>query len=162
MIKALYLRNKTETMQFTIREGEVKDVELIHYFIGELASFEKLSDQFTATVEELRDSLFVRREAEVLLGYEGETPVGFALFFHNFSTFKGRAALYLEDIYILPKYRGKGYGKELFKTLITIAKERNCPRFDWVVLDWNSSAIEFYKRMGASVLEEWRVCRISI
>lgn len=148
-------------MSFSIRNGREEDIELIYNFICELAEYEKLSHDVTATPEILRNSIFVDKRAEVLLAFEGDTAVGFALFFHNFSTFKGKACLYLEDIYISPKYRGKGYGKQLFKRLALIALERDCERFDWSVLDWNKPAIEFYKGLGATMMEDWRIFRLT-
>lgn len=147
-------------MTFTIKPGEEKDLHLIFSFIKELAQFEKLSHDVTATPELLYDSLFVKKAAEVIIGYENETPVGFALFFHNFSTFKGRACLYLEDIFIREEFRGRGYGKALFKELSKIAVERECDRFDWVVLDWNVDAIDFYKSWGATPMDDWVVFRL--
>ncbi|MPM15793.1 hypothetical protein SDC9_62165 [bioreactor metagenome] len=95
-----------------------------------------------------------------MIGYQDEVPAGFALFFHNFSTFKGRACLYLEDIFISPQFRGKGYGKRLFNELASIAVERNCDRFDWAVLDWNQPAIGFYKSLGAKAMDDWTVFRL--
>lgn len=147
-------------MSFSVKKGEPQDTELIFKFICELAEYEKLRHDVTATVEVLHDSLFVRKSAEVLIGYQEEVPAGFALFFHNFSTFKGRACLYLEDIFISPQFRGKGYGKRLFNELASIAVERNCDRFDWAVLDWNQPAIGFYKSLGAKAMDDWTVFRL--
>ncbi len=148
-------------MSFTIREARPGEHGLIFEFICELAEYEKLAHDVTATPEIIRESLFVKRQAEVLIAEEDGNPVGFALFFHNFSTFKGRACLYLEDIFIRPKYRSKGYGKRLFKELAKIALDRGCERFDWAVLDWNEPSINFYKSLGAKPLDDWTVYRLT-
>ncbi|MFA6770149.1 MAG: GNAT family N-acetyltransferase [Bacteroidales bacterium] len=147
-------------MPFIIREAEPNDNQLIFNFICELAKYEKLSSDVTATPEILYESLFVKRQAEVLIGEEDGIAVGFSLFFHNFSTFKGRACLYLEDIFITPKYRGKGYGKIFLKEIAAIAVERKCDRVDWVVLNWNQPSIEFYKTLGATSMDEWILFRL--
>jgi len=147
-------------MPFIIREAEPNDNQLIFDFICELAKYEKLSSDVTATPEILYESLFVKRQAEVLIGEEDGIAVGFSLFFHNFSTFKGRACLYLEDIFITPKYRGKGYGKIFLKEIAAIAVERKCDRVDWVVLNWNKPSIEFYKTLGANSMDEWILFRL--
>ena len=148
-------------MNFQIRQARESDISTIFDFICELADYEKLSDDVTATEEILFESLFVKKQAEVLIAELDGKPVGFALFFHNFSTFKGRACLYLEDLYIKPDFRGKGFGKELFRTLAKIAVERNCDRFEWSVLDWNEPSIEFYKKMGAFPMDDWTVYRLT-
>ncbi len=148
-------------MNFLIRSAVESDITTIFGFICELAEYEKLSDDVTTNKEILYESLFVRRQAEVLIAEVDSVPVGFALFFHNFSTFKGRACLYLEDLYIKPEYRGKGYGKEMFKALAKIAVDRACDRFDWSVLDWNTPSIEFYKKMGAMAMDDWTVYRLT-
>jgi len=148
-------------MAFIIREANEKDVKQIFEFICELADYEKLRDDVTATPEILHDSLFVKKQAEVLIAELDSVPVGFALYFHNFSTFKGRACLYLEDIFIKPEYRGKGFGKQVFARLAKIAVERKCDRFDWSVLDWNEPSIKFYKSLGAVPMSEWTVYRLS-
>jgi GNAT superfamily N-acetyltransferase len=150
-----------ENKSFSIREASEGDIETIYNFICELADYEKLRSDVTATVPVLRESLFVKKQAEVIIAEEQGIPVGFALFFHNFSTFKGRACLYLEDIYVNPEHRGKGYGKRLFAALAKIAVERECERFDWSVLDWNKPSIEFYKSLGAIPMDEWTVYRLS-
>jgi len=147
-------------MSFKIRNAEPSDNELIFNFICELAQYEKLSSEVIATPEILYESLFIKKQAEVLIGEEDGKAVGFALFFHNFSTFKGRACLYLEDIFIRPNYRGKGYGKTIFQKLASIAVERKCDRFDWAVLNWNTPSIEFYKSLGAVPMNEWTVFRL--
>lgn len=147
-------------MPFIIRQAAPSDNQLIFNFICELAKYEKLTNEVTATPEILFESLFVKKQAEVLIGEEDGIPVGFSLFFHNFSTFKGRACLYLEDIFISVEHRGKGYGKAFFKELAAIAVERKCDRFDWVVLNWNKPSIDFYKSMGAIPMDEWTVYRL--
>ena len=147
-------------MSFKIRNAAPSDNELIFNFICELAQYEKLSSEVIATPEILYESLFIKKQAEVLIGEEDGMAVGFALFFHNFSTFKGRACLYLEDIFIRPDYRGKGYGKMLLKEMASIAVERKCDRFDWAVLNWNTPSIEFYKSLGAVPMDEWTVFRL--
>lgn len=150
-----------ENKSFSIREASEGDIETIYNFICELADYEKLRSDVTATVPVLRESLFVKKQAEVIIAEEQGIPVGFALFFHNFSTFKGRACLYLEDIYVNPEHRGKGYGKRIFAALAKIAVERGCERFDWSVLDWNKPSIEFYKSLGAIPMDEWTVYRLT-
>ncbi len=148
-------------MDFRIREANIEDITVIFNFICKLAEYEKLRDDVTATAEILKESLFVKRSAEVLIAEEGDQPVGFALFFHNFSTFKGRACLYLEDIFVLPEHRGKGYGKALFGELASIAIKRECDRFDWAVLNWNEPSIKFYESMGATPMSDWTVYRLT-
>jgi GNAT superfamily N-acetyltransferase len=148
--------------ELEIRFAEKKDVPLILGFIKELADYEKCLDQVVATEEILRESLFGgRRNAEVILAYWQNQPVGFALFFHNFSTFLGRPGLYLEDLYIVPEARGKGFGKAMMIYLAKLAKERNCGRFEWWVLDWNEPALEFYRSLGAIPMSEWTVQRVT-
>lgn len=144
-----------------IRYAERKDVALILQFIKELAQYEKMSDEVVATEAILEDWLFDRKRAEVIFALEGDTEVGFALFFHNFSTFLGRSGLYLEDLFVKPEYRGKGYGKSLLKTLAKIAVERECGRLEWVCLDWNQPSIDFYKSMGAIPMDEWTIYRMA-
>lgn len=138
------------------------DVSVILGFIRKLAEYEKLSHQVTATEELLRDTLFGgRRVAEVLIAYLEDEPAGFALFFHNFSTFLGRPGIYLEDLFVEPAHRGKGIGKALLIEIAKIAKERNCGRFEWAVLDWNRPAIEFYRGLGALPLDDWTLFRVT-
>ncbi|WP_430535898.1 GNAT family N-acetyltransferase [Listeria rocourtiae] len=138
-----------------------QDVPLILEFIRELADYEKMLDQVVATEEMLMEWLFVKEKAEVIIGeYDGET-VGFALFFHNFSTFLGRAGIYLEDLYVRPTARGKGFGKAFLKQLAKIAVERGCGRLEWWCLDWNQPSINFYLTMGAEPMEDWTVYRIA-
>jgi len=148
-------------MNIQVRKAAESDIQTIFRFICELADYEKLSHDVTATEEILFESLFIKTQAEVLIAELDGVPVGFALFFHNFSTFKGRACLYLEDLYIKPDYRGKGFGKLLFIELAKIAVERNCDRFEWSVLDWNEPAINFYKKMGAFPMSDWTVYRLT-
>ena len=143
------------------RYAERKDTELILKFIHELAEYENLSDQVVATAELLEEWIFDKKKAEVILAVEDGKDVGFALFFHNFSTFLGRAGIYLEDLYIMPKYRGKGYGKALLKELASTALKRGCGRLDWSCLDWNQPSIDFYLSVGAQPLKDWTVYRLS-
>ena len=147
-------------MKFIIREAVSKDNDQIFRFICDLAEYERMPDEVTATKEILYESLFVKRDAEVLMAELDGEAIGFALFFHNFSTFKGRACLYLEDIFIKPEHRGKGYGTEIFRRLAKIAVERKCERFDWWVLDWNEPSINFYKGLGAIAMDEWTTFRL--
>ncbi|WP_313232528.1 GNAT family N-acetyltransferase [Tissierella praeacuta] len=150
----------TKNEHFKIRFAEEKDVELILDFIKELADYEKLLHEVVATEETLMDSLFVRKSAEVIIGEHDGKPVGFALFFHNFSTFLGRPGIYLEDLYVRPEMRGKGYGKILLSFLAKLAIERNCGRFEWWCIDWNEPSINFYKSIGAVPMDEWTVYRV--
>jgi len=152
---------QTKNTNFTIRFAKVEDTKLIIEFIRELAEYENLIDQVVVTEEILKDSIFKRKAAEVLIGeYNGE-PIGFALFFHNFSTFLGQPGIYLEDLYIRPKMRGKGFGKMLLSYLAEVAKERKCGRLEWWCLDWNESSIKFYKSLGAIPMDEWTVYRVT-
>jgi GNAT superfamily N-acetyltransferase len=142
--------------------AEVTDVPVILRMIKALAEYEQLTHEVSATEDDLKQSLFGPRPAgEVVLAYAGDTPVGFALFFHNFSTFLGRQGLYLEDLFVVPDWRGRGVGKHLLAHVASIAESRRCGRMEWTVLDWNESAIAFYRRMGAHVLDEWRICRLT-
>ena len=145
-----------------IRNARPEDIPLILSFIKELAQYEKLSHAVVATEELLRNHLFgPYPKAEVIIAsYDGE-DVGFALFFHNFSTFVGRPGLYLEDLFVRDTMRGKGIGKALLVHLAKIAVERNCGRFEWAVLDWNTPAIEFYKSLGAEPIDDWTIFRIA-
>lgn len=143
------------------RWAEEKDAALILRFIRALAAYEKLSDQVVATEPLLREWIFEKKKAEVLFPMEEGEKVGFALFFHNFSTFLGRAGLYLEDLYISPEYRGKGYGKATLQRLAQIAVERGCGRLEWSCLDWNQPSIDFYLSLGAVPMEEWTVYRLT-
>ena len=143
------------------RYAEEKDAGLILYFIKELAEYEKMLDEVVASEELLKEWLFEKKKAEVIFVLEDNQEVGFALFFHNFSTFLGRAGIYLDDLYVKPEYRGKGYGKSLLKKLAKIAKERGCGRLEWWCLDWNKSSIDFYLSLGAKPMKDWTVYRIS-
>jgi GNAT superfamily N-acetyltransferase len=146
----------------TLRQAQMEDVDLILELIRGLAEFEKLSHQVQVTREQLQSTLFgARPAAEVVLAFDGENVVGFAVFFANFSTFLGKSGLYLEDLYVRPEFRGRGHGRALLRHLATLALERGCGRFEWTVLDWNESAIEFYRRQGAEVLPQWRICRVT-
>jgi GNAT superfamily N-acetyltransferase len=139
-----------------------RDVPLVLSFIRKLAEYEKLSDQMVATEELLRETLFgERRYAEVVIAYLTDEPVGFALFFHNFSTFVGRPGIYLEDLFVEPAHRGKGVGKALLIYVGKLAVERRCGRFEWAVLDWNTPAIDFYRSLGAVPLDEWTIFRVT-
>jgi GNAT superfamily N-acetyltransferase len=147
---------------FLIRQATEQDVPLIFSFIRQLAEYERLSHEAVVTEKTLQDSLFgARRYAEVLLGYADDKPVAFAIFFHNFSTFLGRPGLYLEDLFVIPAMRGKGFGRAMLVELARIARERNCGRFEWAVLDWNEPAIQFYKNLGAIPMNEWTIFRVT-
>lgn len=144
-----------------IRFAEEKDISLILCLIRELADYEHMLDQVVADETLLREWLFQRRTAEVLIAEEAGEPVGFALFFHNFSTFLGRGGIYLEDLYVRPEWRGKGFGKALLKKLAQLAIQRGCGRLEWSCLDWNQSSIDFYLSMGARPMSDWTVYRIT-
>ncbi len=138
------------------------DVADIHALIRALAEYERLTHQLVSTEADLRRDLFGPRPyAEVILAKIGADTVGFALFFHNYSTFLGRPGLYLEDLFVLPASRGQGIGRALLAGLARMAVERGCGRLEWSVLDWNEPAIGFYRRMGADVMDEWRICRLT-
>ena len=145
-----------------IREATEEDVPLILSLIRELAEYERLSHEVVATEDTLRESLFGgRRYAEVLVAEHDGTPAGFALFFHNFSTFLGKPGIYLEDLYVRPVFRGAGIGKKLLVRLAGLAKARGCGRLEWWVLDWNEPSIGFYKKLGAVPMDDWTVYRVS-
>jgi GNAT superfamily N-acetyltransferase len=145
-----------------IRSAAERDIPQILAFIRGLAEYEKLAHQCVATEDALRKTLFGPRPyADVLIARLDHVAVGFALFFHNYSTFLARPGIYLEDVFVLPEHRGAGVGKALLKRVAQIARERDCGRLDWSVLDWNESAIEFYKRIGATVMPDWRICRMT-
>lgn len=146
-----------------IRPATREDIPLILTFICELAAYENLRHEVVATEAILDENLFGenRRGAEVIIAEAAGEPAGFALFFHNFSTFLGKAGVYLEDLYVRPKFRGQGYGEALLRHLAQIAKARNCGRLEWWVLDWNEAAIGFYKKMGAISMDEWTVFRVT-
>ena len=146
---------------FQIRLAQRDDVPTILALIRELAEYERAPDEVVATADQLRESLFgLHPAAEVLLGEEGGEPVCFALFFHNFSTWIGRRGLYLEDLFVRPEVRGKGYGRALLVRLAQIARERECGRMEWAVLDWNEPAIQFYRKLGARPNEDWTIFRL--
>jgi GNAT superfamily N-acetyltransferase len=152
----------TKVAGLTLRFAGEEDVALIFDFIKQLAVYEKMSDQVVADEELLRKSLFGgQRVAEVVIAELDGNPVGFALFFHNFSTFLGRHGLYLEDLFVLPEFRGRGIGKALLVFLAKLAVERGCGRFEWSVLDWNKPAIDFYLNLGAVAMDEWTVYRLT-
>jgi len=154
--------NPTHINGFEIRHAEKKDVPLIRALIRELAEYERMLDEMVATEELLEKHLFgENRFVEVVLGYFNDAPVGFALFFHNFSTFVGKPGLYLEDLYVKPEYRGKGFGKLLLTYLAKLAVERDCGRYEWAVLDWNEPALKFYKTLGAKVMDKWLIHRVT-
>ena len=143
------------------RYAERKDVALILQFIKELAEYEHMSDEVVANEELLEEWIFDKQKAEVIFALEGQKDVGFALFFYNFSTFLGRAGLYLEDLFVRPEYRGRGYGKGILKKLASIAVERGCGRLEWCCLDWNQPSIDFYLSLGAQPLSDWTIYRIA-
>ena len=143
------------------RFAERKDAALILQFIKDLAEYEHMADQVIATPELLDEWLFDRKKAEVIFAMEGDAEVGFALFFHNFSTFLGRAGIYLEDLFVQPEHRGKGYGKGLLRELARIALERGCGRLEWACLNWNEPSIQFYLSLGAQPMDEWTVYRLT-
>lgn len=143
-----------------IRFAERKDCPVILQFIKELAEYEKEPNAVEATIELLEATIFDKQQAKVLLLENESEPLGFALYFYNFSTWRGKAGLYLEDLYVKPQYRGKGYGKMLLSYLAHQAVKDGCPRFEWIVLDWNTPSINFYKAMGAKPLDEWTVFRL--
>ena len=145
----------------TFRYAEEKDCTLILKFIKDLAAYEKMLNEVVATEDLLEEWLFEKKKAEVIFAIENGKEIGFALFFHNFSTFLGRAGIYLEDLYVMPEYRGKGYGKAILKELARIAVERNCGRLEWWCLDWNKPSIDFYLSLGAEQMSDWTVYRIA-
>lgn len=148
-------------MKLTFRYAEESDTALILQFIKELAEYEKMLDEVVATEDMLKDWIFQKKKAEVIFALVDGAEVGFALFFHNFSTFLGRAGIYLEDLYVMPEYRGYGYGKSILKKLAQIAVERGCGRLEWWVLDWNKPSINFYLSLGAEPMNDWTVYRIA-
>jgi GNAT superfamily N-acetyltransferase len=151
-----------EVADFEIRPARVGDVPIVLQLIRDLATYERAPHEVIATEEQLVDVLFGKRPAaEVLLAFERESPVGFALFFHNFSTWLGRPGLYLEDLFVKPEKRGKGYGRALLVELAKIAMERGCGRMEWAVLNWNEPAINFYRAIGAKPMDEWTVFRLT-
>lgn len=150
----------TKLDDFKLRFAEINDVSLILEFIRELADYEKMLHEVVATEEVLKETLFERKMAEVIIGEYKNKPVAFALFFHNFSTFLGRPGIYLEDLYVKPEMRGKGIGKIMLSFLAKLVVERKCGRLEWWCLDWNDPSIEFYKQIGAVPMDEWTVYRV--
>lgn len=144
-----------------IRETNEKDCELILSLIKEIAEYEKMSNQVIATEETLLEYIFKNNRAEVVILELDKNPIGYALFFYNFSTFVGRSGLYLEDIFIKNEFRGRGIGKEVFKFLAKKAREEGCKRMEWVCLDWNEPSINFYKSLGAVPMDEWTIYRLN-
>ncbi|MDY0277593.1 MAG: GNAT family N-acetyltransferase [Acholeplasma sp.] len=143
------------------REAKNSDVELILYFIRELAEYEKMSNQVYATKELINKWIFEEKKAEVIFIMEQNKEIGMALYFYNFSTFLGKPGLYIEDIFIMKEFRNKGYGKKTFKFLAQKAVETGCGRMEWVCLDWNQSSIDFYESLGARQLDEWKIFRLT-
>lgn len=152
---------KDMSIQISFRTAQREDAALILQFVKELAAYEKMSDEVVADVATLAEWIFDKQKAEVIFAMEDGKEVGFALYFHNFSTFLGRAGIYLEDLYVKPEYRGKGYGKALLKKLASIAVERGCGRLEWWCLDWNKPSIDFYRSLGAEPMSDWTTYRIA-
>ena len=149
-------------MPFTLRAATPADTPVILACIRGLAEYERLADEAVGTEAQIRETLFgTKPAAEVILAFDGDEPAGFALFFHNYSTFLTRPGLYLEDLFVYPRFRGRGLGKLLLARLAHIAVERKCGRFEWAVLDWNEDAIRFYESMGATQMREWRIYRLT-
>lgn len=147
---------------FSIRAATAEDVPVLIEFIRALAEYEKLTHLLQLEAGRLTSELFgPSSRVEALLGYCGDEPAAFAVFFHNFSTFLGRRGLYLEDLFVQPRFRRRGYGRAMLVELARLARERGCGRFEWSVLDWNTPAIDFYRSLGADVLPDWRICRIT-
>ena len=151
----------TKYASFKLIEAEDKDCEAILELIYGIAKYEKMTDQVTATVESLHDSLFVKKRAKVVLAYENSKLIGYMLYFFNYSTFTGGANIYLEDLFIYEEYRHKGYGKEMLRVLAQIALDNNAKRIDWVCLDWNKPSLDFYKSIGAEKLDCWVLHRLN-
>jgi GNAT superfamily N-acetyltransferase len=143
-----------------IKKATLSDIPTIKNFIMELAIYEKLENEVVVTDELLIENIFTNPIAHCVLAFENDTPIGFALYFYNYSTFIGRKGLYLEDLYVQPNYRGKGYGKKILLHLVQIAKNEHCGRMEWSVLKWNKPAIDFYDRIGAEAMKEWMVYRL--
>jgi len=150
------------TTNFEIKPATIKDAQTIVDLIKAIAEYEKLSDQVQATTETIIEHLFSQKSyAECIIAFENNEPIGFALFFHNFSTFVSKPGIYLEDLFVLESHRGKGYGKKLLLQLIALAKQRNCGRVEWSVLNWNKPAIDFYESIGATAMNEWTTYRLN-
>lgn len=152
---------ETEIAHFRLREPDEQDASVILGFISELAAYEKMTDDVIATEELIHKALFCDHSAEAVIAEYHEQPVGFALYFYNFSTFVGRTGLYLEDLYIRPEIRGKGFGKAILRYLSRVAKERGCGRMEWTCLDWNEPSIRFYKSIGAEPVDGWTIYRMT-
>jgi len=149
-------------MSFRIEAARPQDAPILHKLVRGLAEYEKLLHQAVGTEAQLQKELFGANPViESVIGWEDDRAVGFALFFHNFSTFLARRGLYLEDLFVLPDARGRGYGKALIRHLAQLALARECGRFEWAVLDWNQPAIDFYRALGADLLPDWRICRLT-
>ena len=156
------MRSSTAIAGFHIRTATKADVPIIFSFIKKLADYERLSHEVVATEEILRKTLFGReRTAEVAIGYFNKDPVGFVLFFHNYSTFLGRPGLYIEDLFVDESFRRRGFGRALLLYVARLAKERDCGRLEWSVLDWNEPAVAFYKKLGAVPMNEWTIFRVT-
>ncbi len=150
------------TTNFEIKPATINDAQTIVDLIKAIAEYEKLSDQVQATPETIIEHLFSHTSyAECIIAFENKEPIGFALFFHNFSTFVSKPGIYLEDLFVLESHRGKGYGKKLLLHVIALAKQRNCGRVDWSVLNWNKPAIDFYESLGATAMNEWTTYRLN-
>lgn len=147
--------------EFTIRAATEADIPTILRLVRGLAEYEKLAHTVTATEASLRESLFERPAAEAVIGWLGERPMGLAVYFQTYSTFLGRAGLYLEDLFVEPEHRGAGHGRRLLAHVAAVAVARGCPRLDWSVLTWNEPSIQFYRSLGATSLDEWRTFRLS-
>ncbi len=149
-------------MPLRIEPARPRDTAVLHALVRALSEYERLTHLVVGTEVQLREELFgARPVVEAVLGWEDERPVAFALYFHNFSTFLTRRGLYLEDLFVVPEARGRGYGKALMRHVARVAVERGCGRFEWAVLDWNQPSIDFYKSLGAEVLPDWRICRLT-
>lgn len=146
---------------FTIRLAERADADTIYGFIRGIAEYEKMLDDVEGTAADVEHTMFDEHQAQALIAEEDGIPVGFALYFFNYSTFKSRHGLYLEDLFVLPEHRGKGYGKRLFLALVRVAREKNCGRMEWTCLNWNTPSIHFYERMGAVPMSEWTTWRLN-
>lgn len=147
--------------KFTFRYAKRDDISLILQFIKDLAAYEKMINEVVADEKTLEEWIFDKQKAEVIFAVVDDEEIGFALFFYNFSTFLGRAGIYLEDLFVKPEYRGKGYGKAILKKLAVIAVERGCGRLEWWCLDWNKPGIDFYLSLGAEPMDDWTVYRIT-
>jgi GNAT superfamily N-acetyltransferase len=154
-------RIRTRIEGFTIRFADEKDSRIIFSMVKELAEYEKLLDSLEATEELLTETLFHRGVVETLIGECDEKPVGYAMFFHNFSSFAGRIGIFIEDLYVKPEMRGKGFGEAMFAFITNLAVERGCGRLEWSCLDWNTPSIAFYRKMGAVPLDEWTMYRLT-